>query len=136
MRRPLQHVSNVPKGDSCAGANGAARGAAPLPHSTSRIPFDLDWGVAGKRGHPNGDAGVLADWFAKDLHHQVRESVYHFWLISKSLGRVDRANNFDDAFNAVQASKRDTLAKKSNPAYRAAWSPCCGSIRQRSIGAP
>ena len=41
--------------------------------------------VARKRRHAYGGARVLAFCLAKDVRHQIRKSIYHAWLVTKTL---------------------------------------------------
>ena len=77
-----------------------------LPYSTSTIISTSTGGVAGKPCHADGRASMLSDRLAEHLNHQIGKPVHHLGLVAETLGRIDHAENLDDALDAIEAAER------------------------------
>src|SRR5262245_30095993 len=66
----------------------------------------LDRGIAGKSRHADRRAGMLSDGLAEDFDHQIGKSVHHPGLVAETVGRVDHAENLDDALDAIEVAER------------------------------
>src|SRR5213593_2390684 len=67
--------------------------------------LDLDRNVHRQPAHAHRRARVLADGLAEDLDHQVGEAVDDLGLIAEPLGRIDHAEDLDDAADLVEAAE-------------------------------
>jgi len=51
--------------------------------------LDFNGIIERKPRHPYGRACMLSNRLAENIHHQIGKSVYHLWLVTKIVGRVD-----------------------------------------------
>src|SRR5262249_33598827 len=56
-------------------------------------------------GHAHRGAR-MAPVLAEDLHHQIGEAVDHLWLGAEAFGRIDHAEDLDDALDLVEAPEK------------------------------
>src|SRR5262245_53239281 len=51
---------------------------------------------------------MLSDRLTENFNHQIRKSIHHPGLVAETLGRIDHAENLDDALHAIEAAELAT----------------------------
>ena len=60
---------------------------------------------------------MLSKCLAVDIHHQIGKSVYHLWLLAKTLGRVHHPEDFYNALQPVERSLEWAKTVRNAPRY-------------------
>src|SRR5262245_5261144 len=91
--------------------------------------LDLDRSIAGKSRHTDRRARMLSDALAEDFDHQIGKPVHHPGLVAETVGRVDHAENLDDALDAIEAAERRAYFSQHDQSALPGGLVACSTVR-------